>query len=67
VLEDVVRDAIIAGRVLWDRPRGFALITLDEGGDLVALARRARSPLTGRKAWLVTDLRQTTKKEGATP
>ena len=54
-LENVVADAIAAGRITWRRARGIAIVELPGGS--VAVVRRTRGRLDPtRKAWLVTEV-----------
>jgi len=49
-LENLTADALAAGRVGDDEPTGHLNIFIGEG--VVVRVRRARSPFSGREAWL---------------
>jgi hypothetical protein len=64
VLECAVERAIAGGLVSHDprREGDVAVVTL--GDAIVAVVKRTRSPLSGRRAWLVTAVRRDIHEEG---
>jgi hypothetical protein len=53
-LENIVAAAILGGSLVWNRPRGFALV---HGDGWVATVRRCESRLgTGRKGWEIVEI-----------
>ena len=53
-IETVVAAAISDGAINYKRASGYGLVFLHDG--IVATARRTESPLTGRKAWRVSEV-----------
>lgn len=56
-LENVCRDALLAGTIRYDAEEGGGAARVALGGGLVGILRRTRSAVSGRRGWLVCEVR----------